>query len=260
MTTVASKPKAYLKVRQKTVRESLAKLNLDSLLLTLPADIAYLTNFTGDDSIALITPSDLILVTDFRYKEQAQIEAGWLKAVIRDGKMETALAETMLGSKAKRVGFEANRASFGQIHALDKAIKEKAGKEVLELVPVEDLMVNIRKVKDDHEIALIRKAAAIAEEAFTAVREEIKVGQTENYYAGLLIFEIRSRGASDASFPVIIGRRPQQQPMPLPPRRRPGSRRPAPPLRLGRTLRRLLQRHHPNHDAWPSRSQIERNL
>jgi Xaa-Pro aminopeptidase len=205
MTNNASKPKAYLKVRQKTVRDSLAKLNLDGLLLTLPADIAYLTNFTGDDSIALITPGDLILVTDFRYKEQAQIEAGWLKSVIRDGKMETALAETMLGSKAKRVGFEANRASFGQIHALDKAIKEKAGKEVLELVPVEDLMVNIRKVKDDHEIALIRKAAAIAEEAFTAVRETIKVGQSENYYAGLLIFEIRSRGGSDASFPVIIG-------------------------------------------------------
>ncbi len=83
-----------------------------------------LTNFIGDDSIALITPGDLILITDFRYKEQAQIEAGWLKAVIRDGKMETALAETLLGSKAKRVGFEANRASFGQIHALDIAVKK----------------------------------------------------------------------------------------------------------------------------------------
>jgi Xaa-Pro aminopeptidase len=205
MTNVVSKPKAYLKVRQKTVREAMGKLNLDGLLLTLSADVAYLTNFTGDDSIGLITSGDIRLVTDFRYKEQAQIEAGWLKVVVREGKMETALAEALLAAKVKRVGFEANRASFGQIHALDKAIKEKAGKEVVELVPVEDLMVNVRKVKDDHEIALIRKSAAIAEEAFTAIREEIKVGQTENYLAGLLIFELRSRGASDASFPVIVG-------------------------------------------------------
>ncbi len=71
METVASKPKAYLKVRQKAVRDAMKKLNLDALLLTAPADLAYLTNFTGDDSIGVITPGDFLLVTDFRYTEQA---------------------------------------------------------------------------------------------------------------------------------------------------------------------------------------------
>ncbi len=119
--------------------------------------------------------------------------------------MDAALAETLIGTKAKRVGFEINRATFGQIHALDKAISEKLGKKAaVELVPIEDVLVNIRKVKDDHEIDLIRKSAAIAEEAFTAIRDEIKVGQSENYLAGLMVFELRSRGASDASFPVIV--------------------------------------------------------
>ncbi len=118
--------------------------------------------------------------------------------------MDAVLAETILAAKANRVGFEINRATFGQIHALDKAIGEKAGKNAVELVPIEDVLVNIRKVKDDHEIDLIRKSAAIAEEAFTAIRDEIKVGQTENYLAGLLVLELRSRGASDASFPVIV--------------------------------------------------------
>jgi len=118
--------------------------------------------------------------------------------------MDTALGAAILDAKVKRVGFEANRATFGQIHALDKAIKDKAKKEAVELVPVEDVLVNIRKVKDDHETDLIRKSAAVAEEAFTAIRSELKPGQTENYLAGLLVFELRSRGASDSSFPVII--------------------------------------------------------
>jgi Xaa-Pro aminopeptidase len=45
---------------------------------------------------------------------------------------------------------------------------------------------------------------AVAEEAFEAIRGEIEVGQTENHLAGLLVFELRSRGASNSSFPVIV--------------------------------------------------------
>ncbi len=64
--------------------------------------------------------------------------------------------------------------------------------------------MGIRKVKDDHEIALIRKSVEIAEEAYTALLGEIEAGLTENYLAGQLILELRSRGASDSSFPVIV--------------------------------------------------------
>ena len=60
-------------------------------------------------------------------------------------------------------------------------------------------MTNIRKVKDDHEIDLIRKSVGIAEEAFDAIRSEIKAGKPENYLAGLLVFELRSRGAATAA-------------------------------------------------------------
>ena len=52
-TTVVSRAKAYLKVRHKAVRDALKHLKLDALLLTHPPDLAYLTNFTGDDSVGL---------------------------------------------------------------------------------------------------------------------------------------------------------------------------------------------------------------
>ncbi len=200
---VVSRAKAYLKVRHKAVRDAMKELRLDGLLLTHPADLAYLSNFTGDDSIGVFTDKDFYLVTDFRYTEQAAIEAGWLKVHVREDKMATRLAQTLIEAKVKRVGFEANFATFGQITALDKAIKDANG-GAIELVPLENVMTNLRKVKDDHEIDLVRKSAAIAEEAFSALRDEIKVGETENYLAGLLMLELRSRGASDASFPVIV--------------------------------------------------------
>lgn len=201
-TAVVSRAKAYLKVRHKNVRDAMKHLKLDGMLLTHPPDLAYLTNFTGDDSVGLIVEKEIHLVTDFRYQEQAEQEAAWVKATIRDGKMEDALAKTIGGTKAKRVGFEANFATVGQIDALATALK--TAKLEVELVPLENVMSNIRKVKDDHEVDLIRKSVAVAEEAFEAIRDEIKPGQSENYLAGLLVLELRSRGASNSSFPVIV--------------------------------------------------------
>jgi Xaa-Pro aminopeptidase len=182
------------------------ELGIDGFLLTHPPDIAYLTNFTGEDSVALVTDKEFHLITDFRYEEQAALEAGWMKLKIREDKMETALAEVFAATKVKKVGFEANFATVGQMDALTRALKDSAGggKSEAQLTGLENVMLNIRKVKDDHEIDLVRKSVAVAEEAFNAIREEIKVGQTENYLAGLLGFELRSRGASNSSFPVIV--------------------------------------------------------
>ena len=101
------KPKAYLKSRHKRVRDALKALKLDGLMLTHPPDLAYLSNFTGDDSVGLLTSKDLHLITDFRYTEQAAIEAAWLKVVSREGKivkMTDALAKTFKDVGVKRVG------------------------------------------------------------------------------------------------------------------------------------------------------------
>ncbi len=208
--TVVSRAKAYLKARQKSVRDAMKELSLDAIMLTHPPDLAYLSNFTGEDSIGLITAKDFFLITDFRYKEQAHIEAGWLNVTVRDGKMGDAVAKIVADAKLRRIGFEANFTTVGQVDAVQTALKtqakEKAHKEdkTVELVPLDNVMVKIRRVKDDNEIDLIRKSIAIAEEAYEAIRGEIEVGQTENHLAGQLVFELRSRGASNSSFPVIV--------------------------------------------------------
>src|SRR5678815_5236667 len=108
MKAAVTRAKAYLKTRHKSVRDAMKELKLDAILLTHPPDLAYLTNFTGDDSVGIITQKDFFLVTDFRYREQADIEAGWLKVTLRDAKMADALAKTIGDAKVKRIGFEAN--------------------------------------------------------------------------------------------------------------------------------------------------------
>src|SRR2546423_896085 len=84
------------------------------------------------------------------------------------------------------------------------AMKDLKDAKPPELVPLDNVMTKIRRVKDDNEIDLIRKSVGVAEEAYDAVRGGIEVGMTENDLAGEMIFELRSRGASDSSFPVIV--------------------------------------------------------
>jgi Xaa-Pro aminopeptidase len=203
MKTVVSKAKAFLKSRHQQVREAMKQLGLDALLLTHTPDVCYLTDFSGDDSIAIITEREFHLVSDFRYQEQIELECGWVKLTMREGSMSTALAQLLGQIKPKRLGFEADFTTVGTLDSLMKAIHETKATPP-ELVPLDNVLPNIRKVKDDTEVDLIRKSVAIAEEAFTAIREVIRVGLAENHVAGLLVSEMRSRGAMQESFPPIV--------------------------------------------------------
>src|SRR5260370_42029986 len=144
-TTVVSRAKAYLKARQKSVRDAMKELNLDGIMLTHPPDLAYLTNFTGDDSVGLITARDFFLVTDFRYKEQAELEAGWLNVSMREGKMADAVARILTEAKSKRVGFEANFTTVGQVDGLQAALKSLKDAKPPELLPLDNVMTKIRR-------------------------------------------------------------------------------------------------------------------
>ena len=203
MKTIVSKAKAFLKARHTRVREAMKHLQLDALLLTHAPDVSYLTEFSGEDTFAIITEKEIHLISDFRYHEQIEMECGWVKLTLREGKMAGTLAKLLTGLKPRRLGFEADYTTVGQLDSLVVAMRELSAQQP-ELVPLDNVLPTIRKTKDDNEVDLIRKSIAIAEEAYRAVRETLCVGLTENHVAGLLVSEIRSRGGMMESFPVII--------------------------------------------------------
>jgi Xaa-Pro aminopeptidase len=55
---------------------ALEQEHLDALLLTALPNIRYMTGFSGSAALAVVTRADVLLVTDFRYEEQARAEAG----------------------------------------------------------------------------------------------------------------------------------------------------------------------------------------
>lgn len=193
---------ALLEPRLRLLRERLAAVRLDAILLTHAADIAYVTNFGGHDSVAIVTPTAVTIVTDGRYEEEVATHAPQARAVIRTKTLTEAVAGTLSRLRAAKVGFETNFVTFGFIDSIKRQLR--ADKQSVALVPLADLMLTLRRVKDADEIERTRVAIKVAQDAFTKVMRRVRVGSTESAIAGDLIKEMRGAGASDAAFEPII--------------------------------------------------------
>ena len=192
-----------LPMRLCALRRAMADKKLDAFLIIHPTDLAYFTEFDGEDSLGLVTDKGLTILTDFRFDEQAQIQAPWFKRIIRKGTMNEALAKALGKAKVRHVGFEANHLTVGAHQGIQEAM---AGQKIRDtkLLPVTGVTGDIRKIKDAHEVGLIRQAVKIAEDSFDALRRQLKPGMTENQLTGMLDLEVRSRGGSGMGFPSIV--------------------------------------------------------
>ncbi|MBW2249319.1 MAG: aminopeptidase P family protein, partial [Deltaproteobacteria bacterium] len=190
-------------------RKSLAENKIDTLMVLVEENRHHISGFTGEDTqfdetagVLFITDSKLILATDSRYEQQAKNEASLFKIVCYKEGLEKELPKIadMLGTK--RLGFESVRMSFMQYSKMAEELKS-SGMQV-ELVPAEDIVENLRLIKDETEIDTLKKALLIAESVFTKIKNTIKPGMTEKQLAWAMEKEMREAGAQSLSFPTIV--------------------------------------------------------
>ena len=184
--------------RAERVEEALRDRELDALLVADPANLRWLTGFTGSNGAAVVGPGVRRFLTDFRYLTQSreQVDGAWGDAEIAIDLLER-VAE---GGLPARVGFADDHLTVKQHERLSGLV----GGDV-ELVPAGGIVEALRLVKGAEEIEAVRAAARVADEAFReVVLESGIVGRTEREVALDLEFAMRRRGADGASFPPIV--------------------------------------------------------
>jgi Xaa-Pro aminopeptidase len=187
----------------------LRELELDGLLVNPLADVRYLTGFTGSSGLALIlAPSDAgglagpRFFTDFRYATQSaeQVPPAYTREIVSGGDLLDAVAATLAGAGAGgRLGFDEGTLSVRSHRRLGEG-----GGEGWELVPTTGEVARLRAVKDGGELARIRAAAELADEALRAILEEGLAGRTERDVAIDLELRMRRLGAESPSFETIV--------------------------------------------------------
>jgi Xaa-Pro aminopeptidase len=184
--------------RLRAVRAAIRKADCDSLLITNPDDIRYLTGFSGEDSVALVQSRKVTIVSDFRFAEDLEVVKGRSRVVMRDGRMADALGALTRDEGVERIGVQSEHLTLAERRTYGATIGARR------LVPTEGLLSGLRVIKDELEVAQIRKAARLQEQALLATLDDLRPGQREREIAARLEFEMKSRGASGPSFPTIV--------------------------------------------------------
>lgn len=178
----------------------LVQHNLDALLVTSPENRRYMSGFTGSDGTLLLTQSQAWVIVDFRYIDQARQQCMGFEAVQSQTLLPT-LAELLQNNGVHRIGFEEHAVTYAEAMALHNLGKDVAG---LEWLRTNELLEHLRLVKDDTEVAAIRRAAAIADDAFAHILNVMRPGVLEIEVALELETYMRRQGASGAAFDTIV--------------------------------------------------------
>ncbi len=188
--------------RLQRLRAALQARDLPAILLTAPTSRRYLSGFTGSAGALLISAEDAWLLTDGRYLVQAAAEAPafTLREVrLPATPLPAAVAELLGKLGVTRLGFEAAAMTVAEYRQLSRALGE-----TIELVATENLVEELRMVKDASEIALLRRAVAITDAAFTAVAPVLTPAMSEREAAWRLEVALHDLGAEAPSFPIIV--------------------------------------------------------
>ena len=185
------------------LREHMAEQGLDGFLVSSAPNRRYLSGFTGSNGYLVITASEAILATDFRYIEQAQSESPDFEVNhLRGGQPWFPEVAEELG--VTRVGFESDEMSVTAFSRLQRDVEESDSDLRLTFEETAGVVEWIRAVKDDNEVEALDRAVQIADEAMAKIRSEIRTGMTEKEVSWELHKEMRRLGAEGPSFDTIV--------------------------------------------------------
>ena len=172
----------------------------DALLLTDPADVRWLTGFTGSNGAVLaITAGPPLLATDPRYAEQANEECPEVELIITRDLIEQLLLR-LREKGAGSLGVDPTTLTLAQF----RVISAHPGMFGMSIQEVDSPLGRLRMRKDIHELEAMRQAGHIAAESLGQLLTEIAVGQTEIHIARTLEAIMGDHGSADRSFPSIV--------------------------------------------------------
>ena len=185
-----------MKERVKKAQSILKHNRLDALIISDPSNIFYLSGFCGHDSFALVTRDGNYIITDFRYKQEAEERTSCFEIVSGDKSLYEKTASLIKRLHLKRVGFESGHITIKVFEVLSSYLKEK-------LHPLSGPIQKLRIIKSADEIKLLKASADIAKRTLKRIIKEVKDGQSEKAIAARIDFLLESHGADSPAFDTI---------------------------------------------------------
>ncbi len=168
-------------------------------LISSPSNRFYLTGFPSSAGFAVITQKNAFFLTDSRYFEKAQKTVKYFDVILLKKWFEQ-LKNILSENRIKLLYLETKSITFAEFSRYSKELENTA---IIEESTLDDLLSEMREVKDEKELQNIRLAQNITDAAFTHILDWIKLGKTEIEVALELEFFMRSNGSQGVAFDTI---------------------------------------------------------
>ncbi|MEG0750476.1 MAG: aminopeptidase P family protein [Oscillospiraceae bacterium] len=172
--------------------------DFEAALVQNDSNRAYLANFSSSAGTIVITPKHAWLLVDFRYFEMAKARAEGVEVLLVSDSQRT-IGELLDGESVTRVMIE-SETSLGTLASLKKSLK---GRKFQCDSVLSNAIAELRMIKDEGEIELIKAAQAITDAAFSHILGYIKIGVSERDVAAELEYFMRKNGADGMAFGTI---------------------------------------------------------
>ena len=182
----------------------------DAMLITHPADVRWVSGFTGSNGTVALVGGRAVLCTDGRYTAQAAAEAPDLRVLVGKKPATQLAIDWLLARGATRCAFEARHTTVAGLDAMRKALPTELGAARRNFfLATEGLVARLREIKSEDEIETIRRAANLGCELFAEMPGYMLPGVSEAEIALTLEVEARTRGAEAMSFDTIVASGPR---------------------------------------------------
>ncbi len=190
------------------LQEKLRRKKIDGLLVAKPENRRYLCGYRGGDhgiaetSGLLLVPArgKVHLLTDFRFKVQAEHDVPWAEVLIYPKGVLKLLGQLLPDLTITSLAFESDYT----LHSFADEMATTLAKKGIQDVPTEGLVESMRHIKDEEEIDLIRSAVRLNEEVFAEIHSTLANFPTEIDIALAIETTMRRKGAERPSFETIV--------------------------------------------------------
>lgn len=184
--------------RIKRLRKSMRQKGITSFLITKPENIYYLTGFTGTNGSVLLTQKKIILITDFRYDEQAREQSPHTNVHVSADGLVSSLCDLYKSLDLSVLAVEGDYVTHHFYQTLVEKLKQDNVCSVLGMVE------EIRIVKDIIEIKKLADSALVSDRAMEHVFPLIKEGVSERELSLEIEFFFKRNGAEGLAFNMIV--------------------------------------------------------
>lgn len=190
------------------------------LRYAVDAELYYLTGYTEPEAVLLLDPSSDAPFTMFVRARDAErelwhgrrggIEAAREIFAAQAAHPISALPELLPKLLARADTVYARPSGRAEVDAVVQGLfasgrnaRARSGRGPHILREPGDILDELRLIKDEHELALLRDAARITAEAFLETLPQVRAGMRESEVEALLEYGFRRRGASGPAFTTI---------------------------------------------------------